>query len=168
MIKILRAHARRVVVMAAMVPTLTMAVHARVGQKAEDSSASRSSSSPELAKFFSDYFEQTLRESPEYATSIGRHEYDDRWSDLSKQGRDLRRSHLVQALAQAEKFSNGADGKRFSPEDRLSLDLLRYDLRTQLDAFDLQTYLLRVGQMVVTMVATKVPAMTMTTVTMMN
>jgi uncharacterized protein (DUF885 family) len=134
--------------MAAMVPTLTMAVHARVGQKAEDSSASRSSSSPELAKFFSDYFEQTLRESPEYATSIGRHEYDDRWSDLSKQGRDLRRSHLVQALAQAEKFSNGADGKRFSPEDRLSLDLLRYDLRTQLDAFDLQTYLLRVGQMV--------------------
>jgi uncharacterized protein (DUF885 family) len=147
MIKILRANACWIVVMAAMVPTLAMAVRAQVGQKAEDSPASHASSSPELAKFFSDYFEQTLRDSPEYATSIGRHEYDDRWSDLSKQGRNLHRSHLEQALAQAEKFSSGADSKRFSPGDRLSLDLLRYDLRTQLDAFDLQTYLLRVGQM---------------------
>jgi len=144
MIKILRANARWVVVLTVIVAILPMVVRARVGQKAE---ASASSSSPELAKFFSDYFEQTLRDSPEYATSIGRHEYDDRWSDLSKQGRDLHRSHLEQALAQAEKFSSGADSKRFSPDDRLSLDLLRYDLRTQLDAFDLQTYLLRVGQM---------------------
>ena len=147
MIKILRAHARRVVVMAAMVPTLAIAVRAQLGQKAENSAASHASSSPELAKFFSDYFEQTLRDSPEYATSIGRHEYDDHWADLSKQGRNLHRSHLEQALAQAEVFSSGADSKRFSPDDRLSLDVLRYDLRTQLDAFDLQTYLLRVGQM---------------------
>jgi uncharacterized protein (DUF885 family) len=146
MIKILRANARWIVVMAAIVPTLAMAVRSQ-GQKAEDSPASHASSSSELAKFFSDYFEQTLRDSPEYATSIGRHEYDDRWSDLSKPGRDLRRSHLEQALAQADKFSSGADSQRFSPADRLSLDLLRYDLRTQLDAFDLQTYLLRVGQM---------------------
>jgi uncharacterized protein (DUF885 family) len=146
MIKILRANARRIVVMAAIVPTLAMAVRSQ-GQKAEDSPASHASSSSELAKFFSDYFEQTLRDSPEYATSIGRHEYDDRWSDLSKPGRDLRRSHLEQALAQADKFSSGADSQRFSPADRLSLDLLRYDLGTQLDAFDLQTYLLRVGQM---------------------
>jgi uncharacterized protein (DUF885 family) len=147
MIKILRVNARRIVAMAAIVPTLAMAVRSQVGQKAEDSPPSHASSSPELAKFFSDYFEQTLRDSPEYATSIGRHEYDDRWSDLSKPGRDLHRSHLEQALAQADKFSSGADSQRFSSADRLSLDLLRYDLRTQLDAFDLQTYLLRVGQM---------------------
>ncbi|HXY07108.1 MAG TPA: DUF885 domain-containing protein [Terriglobales bacterium] len=146
MTKILRADTRWVVV-AAIVLILSMAVRARVGQKAGGSPAYGSSSSPELAKFFSDYFEQTLRDSPEYATSIGRHEYDDRWSDLSRQGRDLRRSHLEQALAQAEKFSSGAGPQRLSPEDRLSLDLLRYDLRTQLDAFDLQLYLFRVGQM---------------------
>jgi uncharacterized protein (DUF885 family) len=115
---------------------------------------SAQASSPELARFFSDYFEETLRDSPEYATSIGRHEYDDRWSDLSKEGRARRRSHLEQALAKADKFANGADSKqasggaeRFSDEDRLSLNLLRYDLRTQLDAYDLQTYLIRVGQM---------------------
>jgi uncharacterized protein (DUF885 family) len=36
---------------------------------------------------------------------------------------------------------------QLSEQDRLSVKLLRYDLRTQLDALDLQTYLLRVGQM---------------------
>jgi uncharacterized protein (DUF885 family) len=147
MLKILSANARWVVLTAAIILILPMAVSSQAAQRAEVSSASAASSSPELAKFFSEYFEQTLRDSPESATSIGRHEYDDRWSDLSKQGRDLRRSHLEQALAEAEKFSNVAGSDRLSGEDRLSLDLLRYDLRTQLDAFDLQTYLLRVGQM---------------------
>jgi uncharacterized protein (DUF885 family) len=101
------------------------------------------SSSPEISRFFSDYFEQSLRDSPEYATAIGRHEYDDHWSDLSKDGRARRRAHLEQALATADKFSAG----QISADDHLSLDLMRYDLHTQLDAFDLQTYLLRVGQM---------------------
>ncbi len=145
--KIRFANARWVVVSAAIVLVLPMAVSSAVAQTAPVSSAASVSPSSELAKFLADYFEQSLRDSPEYATSIGRHEYDDRWSDLSKQGRDLRRSHLEQALARADKFSTGADSKRLSEEDRLSLDLLRYDLRTQLDAFDLQTYLLRVGQM---------------------
>jgi uncharacterized protein (DUF885 family) len=147
MIKIRCASARWLVVAVAIVSILPNEVRSAAAQKAEVSSASVSASSPDLTKFFSDYFEQTLRDSPEYATSIGRHEYDDRWADLSKQGRDLRRSHLEQALAQAEKFSTGVDSSRLAQEDRLSLDLLRYDLRTQLDAFDLQTYLLRVGQM---------------------
>ncbi len=145
--KIRFANARWVVVSAAIVLVLPMAVSSAVAETAPVSSAASVSPSSELAKFLADYFEQSLRDSPEYATSIGRHEYDDRWSDLSKQGRDLRRSHLEQALARADKFSTGADSKRLSEEDRLSLDLLRYDLRTQLDAFDLQTYLLRVGQM---------------------
>jgi len=144
-IKTLCSNDRWLVLATAIVSILPMAVQSRAAQKGEVSSSSVASSSTELTKFFADYFEQTLRDSPEYATSIGRHEYDDRWADLSKQGRDLRRSHLEQALAQAEKFST--DASRFSEEDRLSIDLLRYDLRTQLDAFDLQTYLLRVGQM---------------------
>jgi len=109
--------------------------------------ASSQASSPELAKFFADFFEQQLRDSPEFATSIGRHDYDDRWSDVSKEGRSRRREHLEKALAQAEKFSGMESGGRLSDSDRLSLKLMRYDLRTQLDAFDLQTYLLRAGQM---------------------
>lgn len=101
--------------------------------------------SPELAKFFADYFEERLRDAPEFATNVGRHEYDDRWSDLSKEGRARRREHLERALATDEKFY--AQRASFSDQDRLSVELLRYDLRSQLDAFDVETYLLRVGQM---------------------
>src|SRR5882724_9170621 len=103
------------------------------------------SGSPELAKFFSQYFEERLRDEPEFATNVGRHEYDDHWADLSKQGRDLRRTHLEAALANVEKNTGGQTA--LSEQDQLSVKLLRYDLRTQLDALDLQTYLLRVGQM---------------------
>jgi uncharacterized protein (DUF885 family) len=100
-------------------------------------------SSPELANFFSQYFEERLRDEPEFATTIGRHEYDDRWSDVSKQGRAQRRAHLEQRFEQVQKFSV----QGLSDEDRLSVHLLTYDLRTQLDALDLETYMLRVGQM---------------------
>lgn len=102
-------------------------------------------SSPDLAKFFADYFEERVRDSPEFATNIGRHEFDDRWSDLSKEGRERRRTHLERALATDEKFF--AQQGSLSDQDRLSVKLMRYDLRTQLDAFDIDTYLLRVGQM---------------------
>src|SRR5580765_5768782 len=99
--------------------------------------------SADLAKFFAQYFEDRLRDDPEFATNVGRHEYDDRWSDLSKQGRDQRRAHLQQAFDQLQKFGT----KGLSDQDVLSIRLLSYDLRTQLDSLDLETYLLRVGQL---------------------
>ena len=108
-------------------------------------SASAQASSPELAKFFADYFEARLRDAPEFATNVGRHEYDDRWTDLSKEGRERRRAHLEQALATDEKFF--AQQASLTDQDRLSVKLMRYDLRSQLDALDIDTYLLRVGQM---------------------
>jgi uncharacterized protein (DUF885 family) len=108
-------------------------------------SPSTQAGSPELARFFADYFEERLRDSPEFATNIGRHEYDDRWTDFSKEGVGRRRAHLERVLATDEKFYAGRTS--LSEQDQLSVELLRYDLRTQLDAFDLDTYLLRVGQM---------------------
>lgn len=102
-----------------------------------------SPSSAELSKFFADYFEERLRDEPEFATNVGRHEYDDRWADVSKAGREQHRTHLQGRYEQLQKFSlNG-----LSDEDRLSVELLRYDLKTQLDAMELETHLLRVGQM---------------------
>jgi uncharacterized protein (DUF885 family) len=102
-----------------------------------------SAQSAELAKFFADYFEERLRDDPEFATNVGRHEYDDRWSDLSKQGRERHRQLLSNRLQVLDRFPVLG----FSPQEQLSVKLLRYDLTTQLDALDLQTYLLRVGQM---------------------
>ena len=105
--------------------------------------SSANSSSPELSRFFADYFEEWLKDEPEFATNVGRHEYDDRWSDLSKQGRDLRRAHLQKRFDELQKFPTAG----LSDGDLLSVHLLGYDLHTQLDALDLETYLLRVGQM---------------------
>jgi uncharacterized protein (DUF885 family) len=107
------------------------------------SQARAQTSSGDLSKFFAQYFEERLRDDPEFATTVGHHEYDDRWSDLSKQGRDQRRAHLQQRFDQVQKF--GVQG--LSEQDALSVRLLSYDLRTQLDALDLETYLLRVGQL---------------------
>jgi hypothetical protein len=49
--------------------------------------AASAPASSELSKFFADYFEERLRDEPEFATSVGRHEYDDRRADVSKHGR---------------------------------------------------------------------------------
>jgi len=37
-----------------------------------------------IQDFFKSYFEENLKDEPENATGVGRHDYDDRWSDLSK------------------------------------------------------------------------------------
>ena len=93
---------------------------------------SAQSSSADISKFFAAYFEERLRDSPEFATNVGRHEYDDRWSDFSKAGRDKRREHMEKALATVEKFA--AAQASLSEQDQLSVKLMRYDLRTQLDS----------------------------------
>jgi|SRR5882724_12480988 len=104
--------------------------------------ASAQTASADLSKFFAQYFEERVRDDPEFATTVGRHEYDDRWSDLSKQGREQRRAHLQQRFDQLQKFRVLG----LPEQDSLSVRLLN-DLRTQLDALDLETYLLRVGQL---------------------
>ena len=35
-----------------------------------------------------------LRDDPEFAATVGRHDYDDRWTDRSATGRTQRRAHL--------------------------------------------------------------------------
>src|ERR1035438_4958166 len=106
--------------------------------QASSSQSSAQSSSPELSKFFAQYFEdERLRDSPEFATNVGRHEYDNRWTDLSKAGRELRRARLEQAQTTVEKYSGSQ--AFLSEQDQLSVKLLRYDLRPQTDALDLDT-----------------------------
>ncbi len=98
---------------------------------------------PGLAKFFTAYFEEKLRDEPEFATTVGRHEYDDRWADVSQHGLESHRAHLAARLEELQKLPI----ERLSPQDQLSVKLLSYDLRTQLDSFDVDTYLIRVGQL---------------------
>ncbi len=93
--------------------------------------------------FFKDTFEQMLRNDPQFATGVGRHEYDDRWTDWSKQARDARRRFFEERLAAATAFSK----QNPSAENSLTLRLVQYDFRSRLDAWDLETHLLSVGQL---------------------
>jgi uncharacterized protein (DUF885 family) len=95
-----------------------------------------------IQEFFKQTFEQHLRDDPEFATSVGRHEYDDRWTDWSKAGREQRRAHLQQELQKLGTYPEAT----LSSQDRLSARLMDYNLRLQLDAFDLQNELFAVMQ----------------------
>lgn len=94
--------------------------------------------------FLKETFEQELRDDPEYAAFIcGRHDYDDRWTDWSKAGREERRQFLERRLS----MLNGFAASTLSAEDRLTVRLIQYDFRSRLDAWELETHLLRVGQL---------------------
>jgi len=90
--------------------------------------------------FFRDAFEEHLRDNPEAATAIGRHDFDDRWADWSPAGRARVQQHLQARLRQAAALPTDGLGD----EDRLSIRLFRYVTETDLAADDLETHLLRV------------------------
>src|SRR5215475_13616717 len=96
-----------------------------------------------IQDFFKSYFEESLKDNPESATDVGRHEYDDKWTDFSKAARDLRISHMRARLAALEQYKMDS----LSEQDQLSARLLKYELTSQLEASDLQIHLLRVGQL---------------------
>jgi uncharacterized protein (DUF885 family) len=97
----------------------------------------------EVQGLFRQYFKTKLADEPEFATVTGHFENSDKWDDWSKAGREQRQKHVEETLAQLKKIS--VDGL---PEtDSVSVRLLEYDLQTQLDAEDLETHLLRVGQL---------------------
>jgi len=93
--------------------------------------------------FFKDTFEQMLRNDPQFATAVGRHEFDDRWTDYSPQARERRRQFFENRLKTAARFPTAG----LSAEDNLTLRIVQYDFQSRLDSSDLETHLLSVGQM---------------------
>lgn len=93
--------------------------------------------------FFKETFEQMLQADPEFSTLIGRHDYDNRWTDWSKAVREQRRKFFEQRLSALGAFP----AANLSAEDRLTVRLVQSDFRSRLDAWDLNTHLLRMGQM---------------------
>src|SRR5262245_38252249 len=96
-----------------------------------------------IQEFFQRYFDTRLQEAPEFATFVGRYENAGKWNDWSKNGIARRRAHMEDTLRELDKFSLAG----LADQDQLSARLLRHDLGTQLEAVDLETYLLRVGSL---------------------
>ena len=78
----------------------------------------------ELNKLFHDYYEWTLRQSPESATSAGRTEYNDRWSDYTPSALQHQKTDLEAFLKRNDAFRDA----QLSEGDRLSVDLLQYEV----------------------------------------
>ncbi len=94
-----------------------------------------------LHKLFADAFEAHLRESPEFATAIGRNEYNDRWSDWSQAAIERHRARLTALVADLDRAPAGD----VSAQDRLSVKVLRYVSQQDLDDQTIELYLLRVS-----------------------
>jgi uncharacterized protein (DUF885 family) len=82
-----------------------------------------------LRALFDSYWEWRLAAEPELATFVGRADYNDRWSDLSRAGRDRVRAQRQEFLRQLLYVGSG----NLTPEDRLSAHLLEWELRSALD-----------------------------------
>jgi len=107
------------------------------------SAQSAGQTSDAAQKIFKHYFETKLQDEPEFATTTGHYENADKWNDWSKAGRELRRKHAEETLSELGKLP----AQEISGGDDVSVRLLKYDLRQQLEAEDLETHLLRVGQL---------------------
>ena len=87
-----------------------------------------------LRQLFSDYYEFHLRQSPEAATSAGRKEYNDRWSDPSPQAIELQRRELETFRKRLAEFQSDP----LSQQDRLSVRLLDWELSERME--DIATF----------------------------
>src|ERR1700722_3099546 len=94
-------------------------------------------------KIFKHYFETKLQDEPEFATTTGHYENADKWNDWSKAGRELRRKHAEETLSELGKLP----AQEISGADDVSVRLLKYDLRLQLESDDLEKNLLLVGHL---------------------
>ena len=95
-----------------------------------------------LHKLFADYYENGLRDIPEMATSLGRNEYNHLWTDWSPAAQERRRAENAKYLRELDTFSPA----KLDEQDRLSWQLLRYQIRQSDDQQPLRVYLLPVSQ----------------------
>jgi uncharacterized protein (DUF885 family) len=96
-----------------------------------------------ILQMFSDYWDWRLAQFPELATQVGRHEYDDRWTDWSKGGRDRRREYRRDLLQQLL-YVNSAGN--LTNAHRLSANLLEWELRRAIDSEEYNDIVLRMSQ----------------------
>lgn len=86
--------------------------------------------SPDVLKLLDDYYDLTLRSSPEAASTKGDLRFNDQLSDMSAQAIARDRAQLRAIIDRAKAF----DRKSLQEADAVDLDLLEYTIATTLDA----------------------------------
>lgn len=90
----------------------------------------------ELNALYKEYFEFTMRESPEGATSAGRTEYNDRWTDHSPAGVEKNRGELRGFLERARRHQTAS----LPAAERMNHRLFLSTLERRLETIDLASY----------------------------
>lgn len=96
-----------------------------------------------LARLAEQAWEETMRESPEYATMLGDHRYDDRLSDDSDEARERSLARARERLARLDALSE----EELDDEDRITRDVMRRGARLELDGAAHEFHLWNVDQM---------------------
>ena len=106
-------------------------------------SSSLENSNGALDRLFGEYYEFLLRSSTELATDVGRRDYNDRWTDYSRQGRDAFRAEQRSFLDRVHEIP--AEG--LTEQESVSRVLLIDDLEQSVEGQGLEDYLLSVNQL---------------------
>src|SRR5215208_4381354 len=86
-----------------------------------------------LRSLFITYWDWKLATQPELATRVGHTEFNDRWRDLSKRGRDRVRERRKEFLQELIYISTG----NLTVSQRLSANVLQWELK---NALEMETY----------------------------
>lgn len=105
-------------------------------------SGSSAQSNTSLADLFEDYWQFQMRRSPERATYLGDHRYDDKLYDFSESARQDQLATYRSFLKRLEKF----DRVQLTEGDRLSEDLFRLTLESNLDMAQFPEHLMPLNQ----------------------
>jgi uncharacterized protein (DUF885 family) len=89
-----------------------------------------------LHALFDKTWETRLRESPMFATSVGRHEYDDRLGSMTPA--DLERRHAQANAALAE--LSAIDRAALPPNELVNADIFRRQLQNSIESYELGDY----------------------------
>ena len=109
---------------------------------AKGASPARSAAASTLHALFEAEWENTMRESPVYASALGDRRYNDRWDDVGLAGIDRRHRHDLAVLVKLDAVPRGD----LSPDDRLNYDLFRRNCETSVEAHRFRLHLLPVNQ----------------------
>jgi len=100
------------------------------------SSASAQEAASTLHKLFDEEWETHLREIPFFATSVGRHDYDDKLPAMTKQDIERRTNNWQALLDRLEKI----DWSSLDKTDQINFDLFRFVLEDRVAQFRFKAY----------------------------
>ena len=104
--------------------------------------ASPDAASKNLRQVLDEAWTHSMQQNPTWASALGDHRYDDRWENVSAEALEKERQYTEQLLAKLKAIRR----EDLPPNDRLTLDLARYENELALEEFGARTFLISINQ----------------------